>query len=461
MDTRTFLLGIALLILSTTLQAQASLDAYIQQALESNIALKRKNLSYEKSLQALKEAKANFLPQLSLQSRYSIARGGRAIFIPAGDLVNPAYQNLNIINQLGQSTSPDYPVIPEYPNVPNQSINFLRETEQESFFRVAMPIFNNAIIANQKIQGNLVEADRIGVDAYKRELIQEVKTAYYNHQKANEAVELFNNTLVLVRENLRTTQSLFDNHKITKDAVYLAEAQVEEVKQQLATVEKDFKVTQAFFNYLLNRDYDASIEINAPATISLEASSLESAREKAVQTREELEQLNYYIAAADNNIQLNKGNNLPTINLAADHGIQGRSFSFERDADYFMGSVVMTWNLFQPNNKAKVQQAEIEKRDLFQQKEDARQQIGLQVVQAWYEVEAARKAITQAEAEWKATRQAFRLVDKKYQLGQANQVSWLDARTRMTTAEQNQIIARYEYLNKLAVLERATGSYQL
>ncbi|MEO0340527.1 MAG: TolC family protein, partial [Bacteroidota bacterium] len=257
---RLLLFGL-ILLLGRDISAQSPLETYIQEALDNNIALQRRHLSYEKSLQALKEAKANFFPQFSLEARYSVARGGRTIDFPVGDLMNPVYQNLNLINQLGQSTTPDYPVIPEYQNIDNVAINFLRREEQETKFRVVMPVFNNAIWVNQNVQENLAEVDRINIDTYKKELSKEVKLGYFNYAKALEAKSLYENTLQLVQENLRTTQSLFDNHKLTKDAVYLAQAQVREVERQMAEADKNLKVAQSYFNFLLNKPFETPIEI--------------------------------------------------------------------------------------------------------------------------------------------------------------------------------------------------------
>lgn len=461
MFTRILISSCFLLFSSAYLSGQSALDQYIQEAMQSNIALQQQHLSYDKSLAVLQEAKANFLPQLSIESRYSVARGGRAFVIPVGDLVNPIYQNLNVVNQLGQSASPDYPVFPEYPGIDNVQENFLRETEQETTLRVIMPVYNNAIINNQKIQANLVEVNRIGVNAYKRTLVAEVKTAYFNYWKAAEAFDLYQNTLQLVEENLRTSESLFKNHQVTKDVVYLATAQVEEVKQQLAEAEKNKKVAQSFFNFLLNKDYTEDI-LPADRTFSaIEVAALDASRSQAMQSREELDQLNYAMAATDQKIQVNRGSYLPTINLIADYGVQGTRFSFTDEDDFFMGSLVMSWKLFQPTQKAKTQQVQIEKMELFQQKEALKQQIGLQVVQAWYDVEAARKAITQATAEVNATEQAFRLINKKFEQGQANLISWTDARTRKTTAQQKAIIARYDYQIKLATLEKASATYKI
>lgn len=439
-----------------------ALSQYIQEALESNIALQKQSLSYEASLAALEEAKSYYYPTLSVQARYSVAAGGRVLSFPVGDLVNPVYQNLNLLNSVAQEASPDYPVIPEYPDIENVEENFLRPTDQETVLRLQLPIFNSAILYNHRIQQNLAQSQQIGVDIYKRELIKEVKGAYYQYAQAKEGVQILEEALRLVEENLRTTESLERNHKITIDEVYSAQAQLKSVEQQVAEAQKNEQVAKAFFNFLLNRDYLADIEV--PETVSYTHPGiikLDEARQLALQQREELQQLQYFIAARDQQINLNKGSRLPQVNLQADYGIQGTDYRIDEQSDFFLGSVVLSWNLFDRSTRAKVQQATIEKVQVLKQKEEVEQQIGLQVVQAYYELEAAHAMISTAEAEIQAARQAFRLVNKKYEQGQANLVTFTNARTQLTNAQQNYSIAVLGYQIKLAEFERATAAYEL
>lgn len=452
---------LALCLFSVLAGAQDTpLKGYIHTALESNIALQRQGLSYEKSLAAMEEAKAMFFPRLSIQARYSVARGGRAFIIPIGDLVNPVYQNLNQLNSLAQAAYPDYPTVPEYPMLSNVEENFLRETEQETVLRLQMPIFNQAILQNQHIRRNLAEAEKISVDIYRRELAKEVKVAYFNYAQAQQGVGILENALALVQENLRTSESLYNNHKVTLDVVYSARAEVEGVEQQLAEAVKNEKTAKAYFNFLLNRNYEEEIEVMPEEALSRPAVSLEEARRLALQQREEFQQMNYYLAAQGRQIQLSKGAYLPQLNLQADYGIQGTRYEVNDGADFFLGSVVMSWNLFDRTTKARVQQARIEKMETASRKAELQQQVGLQVVNAFYELEAAQQRIQKAEAEVEAARQAFRLMNKKYSQGQANLVEFTNARTQLTNAEQNRSIARYDYQAKLAEFERVTASYR-
>ncbi len=438
-------------------QNQTALDRYLQTALDNNIALQQKNLSYEKSLAALREAKNTFFPKLSLEARFSVANGGRTIDFPIGDLMNPVYQNLNLINNLNEAANPDYPTLPEYPELDNEQIYFLRPTEHETKLRVVMPVFNAAILQNHRIKQNLAEVEKISVEVYKEELTLEVKKAYFNYAKAVQAQELYENTLALVQENQRTSESLHRNNKVTLDVTYAATAQVAEIEQQLAEAEKNVKVAEAYFNFLLNRNYNDPIEVEKDAAVAKVVLTPDAARQQAQQNRAELQQLNYYLSVADNNVKLKRSNYLPNVNLVADYGFQGTTYSFGKNDDYAMGSLVMSWNLFDPTQGAKMQQAKIERLELEKQKEQLRQQIGLQVSSAYYDIEAGLKKIQSAEAEIAAADKAYRLVNKKFSQGQANLVELTDARTQLTNAGQKQIIAHYDYAIKIAEFERALG----
>lgn len=455
---------IFLLLLGTalTVQAQSPLDTYISQALQQNIGVQQQNLTLEAAKADLKLARQQFLPTLSVNARYSVAYGGRAFTIPVGDLVNPIYSNLNALNEVAASATPDYPTIPEYPAISNVEENFLRPTEQETVVRLQMPLYNQAIVRNQRIQENLEAASRLSVEAYKRTLVKEVKVAYYSYLQARQGTQIVAEARDILQENLRTTQSLETHHKVTRDAVYQAQAELSSIEQQLAEAQTLEKVARGFFNTLLNRPLDATIDSlsTAPAATAY-TDALEQATAQALSQREEFRQLAYYEAARDQEIQMAKGGRLPSINLQADYGIQGTRYEVNNGAQFFLGSVVMNVPLFDAKTNTRVQQATIAQLQVEQQRAAAEQQIQLQVLKAYYEMEAAQEQIKQAEAAFAAADQGFRLVRKKYEQGQANLLEFQQSRNQMTTAAMQQSIARLQYQIRLANLEQATAAYPI
>jgi outer membrane protein len=452
------LLTLGLLLTLQLLWAQ-SLDAYVQRALEQNFGLQEQESRYAQAQARLAQARALFWPRLSVEGRYSAAAGGRAFEIPVGDLVNPAYQNLNAINRQLSGGDPSYPAFPNYPMIENQSENFLRATEQETVVRLEMPLYNAAISRSRDLRENLLAAEGAGVEQYRRQLRRDVEQAYYRYAQALAASAIYAQALQVVDENLRTTQRLRDYEKATAAEVYGAQAQVAQVKQQLAMAEQQQRTAQAYFNTLLNRPYEATISLPDTQLFDLRLPlDLAQAEQRARQSRPELRQLHSMAAASEQQQRLAAAQGLPSLNLRADYGIQGTTYAFGPDDDFFLGSLTFRIPLFDRSTKLKVREAELGRQAVDQQLAAVRQQIGLQVLQQYYTLQATHERISQAKAERAAAAEAFRLISKRYDQGQSSQLAFFDARTRLTNAEQQLLIARYDWLIQQAEWQYVTGN---
>ncbi|MCK4749596.1 MAG: TolC family protein, partial [Bacteroidales bacterium] len=198
------------------LSAQSgTMDSYVEEGLQNNLALRLKEVNYLKSQQVLKQARALFYPDISLNARYTAAEGGRVIEFPVGTMLNPVYQSLNYL--LGQD---------HFPDIANMEFAFYRPTEHETKIRLAQPIVDTKIIYNQKINKELSRAVMADAGAYKRQLVAEIKTAYFNYLKTLKLLQLVNDTRELLVENVRVNESLFDNNVVTIDNVYRSRAEL-------------------------------------------------------------------------------------------------------------------------------------------------------------------------------------------------------------------------------------------
>ena len=445
------LVPLILCLVSTILPAQnPHLEAYIREGLESNRGLKQKQLDYAVDLMALKEAKGLFLPDISLNARYTVAQGGRMIEFPVGDLLNPVYSTLNMLT--GSET---------FPQVENQSFPFYRPTEQETKVSLVQPIFNSDIVQNYQIRKQYAEIARIDVERYKRELIKEITKAYYDYQKAQNLLALADTSLSLVRENLRVSRSLFENDKVTVDAVYRSEAEFSRVEVQQAQAQNMAATARAYFNFLLNRSLDTSVELmdESPAPPEI---SLEEARITAIQNRDELQQIEEYIQLNQHVTSLHRGKNIPGLFGVVDYGFQGEQYGFTGDDDFMLASLVMKWNLFQGNiNHQKVQQSRIEGEKLDELYQQTRQQISLEVINHFYGLKAAYESVESARTQTRSAMRAYELISRKYSEGQSSLLELIDARTSLTGAVANVIVARSEYFSTLAEFKNAMGTIGL
>ena len=287
-----------------------------------------------------------------------------------------------------------------------------------------VPVFNQAIQKNKAIKTSLVSLENITREMFEKAVVKEVKIAYYNYLKSEKARELFEATLELVNENLRTTESLSRNHQITLDAVFTAQAQVEEVKAELINVEKDREIAKAYFNFLLNKPLDSDIQLSDTGSSPFDMPNLDVAQNEAAQKRLEFKQIDQSLDITNHQIQLNKGNFLPELNLVLDYGIQGEHYRLSKGDDFLIGSMVLSWKLFDRSNRFKTEQAIIERESTLIQKSALEKQIDLETISAYYELESSRQTILLAEAEIKASEQAFKLINKKYGQGQSNLVEF-------------------------------------
>ena len=426
---------------------------YINEGLESNLALRQKQAGYEKSMAALKEARSWYFPNISVNARYSVADGGRMIEFPIGDMLNPVYSSLNML--IGSD---------QFPMMENLEFMFLRPQEHETKVSLIQPIVDPRIYYNNKINKHLVQAKQADADTYKRQLVAEIKTAYYNYLKVLRLEQLVYDTKSVLEENVRVNESLYRNDKVTIDNVYRSKAELSKLEQQEAEVIKSIKVSQSWFNFLLNKPLVTEIALSELPGLSDSAFipiDLPSAENSALNTREEITMLENYSSANDYLISMNQSQKLPTLYGAVDYGFQGEEYKFNSDYDYVMASVVLRWNLWHGfENKAKISQARIERNIRQDQLEESKNQIRLQVIQSYYDLEASQASIIAAREESKSARQAFQVINRKFTGGQANLIQFIDARTAMTNSELSLIISQYDYLIKHAEFERVACLYE-
>lgn len=441
------------LLAGSSLQAQTPLDTlvsrYVNQGLSNNLALSQKNTDYEKSLEALKQARSHFMPSLSFNARYTVANGGRTIDFPVGDLLNPVYQTLNLLTASSL-----------FPTIENQSFNFYRPTEHETKLELIQPLFNPKIKYNYRINKELTGFQLAEMNAYKRQLVSDIKKAYYTYLKLVEVNKVLDETFLLVKENVRMNEKLFNNQKITSDILYRSKAELSKIERERTGMESKMSAARNWFNFLLNRPLSAVIQL--PDTTSYEPVifSREQDSLSALENREELLQLEYGLKSAEYRLKLEKGNRLPELFAVVDYGFQGEKYQFNMHQDFTLASVVLRWDLFKGlENRSKIKEAELDRQKLMARKSEIRQQILMQVNNARNEALTAGKAIQAAMDEETAAAKGFLAVEKRYRQEMVPYIEFLDALTTLTNARLQVIITTYDYLIALAEYERVTGTY--
>ncbi|MFW5656766.1 MAG: TolC family protein [Bacteroidota bacterium] len=447
---RTLIITIVLLFTGVLMQAQNShLEEYINQGLANNLALQQNRLSLCRAEHALKEAKGMFLPEATLESRFSMAAGGRVIEFPVGDLLNPVYTTLNqLLEQQGEAAG--------FPTIENEEIKFLRNQEYDAGISVVQPIYSRSLTFNKRIAEEQLSMTETELKLFERDLVFQIKEAYYSYLKTEQLIALVERTKALVYENLRVTTRMFENNMITRDAVLRAKSEVSRVELLESTFLKNRKIAQSYFNFLINRDMDIEIRQDS-AGVSWPEMPESGLTAEALNNREELALLKAQARIYDYMAGLNSSEMMPQVALAIDAGLQGEEFNSFRENDYAVGSVVMSWTLFKGNvNRNKRQQVLIEKQRSQIQYQETTHKIALEVRQDFLSIQEQKHNLELARARNSEAAEGYRIIQKRYAQREAPLIELLDARNNMVESESELINTEYNLYISIARLEKSS-----
>ncbi len=439
-----------LMISSVGFSQSQILQDYISQGIERNLTLQQHDFDVKKSQERLHQAKALFLPQISFDASYTRAGGGRSIDFPVGDLLNPVY---NALNQMGGSE--------QFPTIENVNEQFLPNDFHDTRIRLIQPLFNSDIYFASKAQERMVSVEEARRQTFVNELRYDIQAAYYTHLSTVEALKIFEQSAEVLEELVRVNKSLVANDKATYDVVYTSEAELSQLRSQIIDAEKNVRVSRSYFNFLLNRDLEEAIDIDETVKddrFVFNAASQLSA--DAFANRQELEQVNRAIDANQYLVKLNKNNAyLPNMNLVVDAGYQGFGYSFDSNQDYWLAQLSLSWNIFKGGSKkSKIRESEYELERLNSQYEQLRDQIQLQVINAYNEYLAATENVEAARSGEVSAQKSFHIIDKKYRENQVLLVEYLDAQNKHRNAQLSRSIAEYNALAKAAELRKVIGN---
>lgn len=430
-------------------QPSPVLDEYIRQGFSNNLALQQQNLDLQKSLEAVRQARSLFYPTLQFNATYTLAAGGRKIDFPIGDLLNPVYGTLNDITQTNQ-----------FPLVENQQVQFLPHNFQETYLKVAYPLFNSDLRYNRQIQEQLVLGKTAQKAAYEHELRYRITEAYLQYLQTLEAEKIWLNAREVLTELRRFNESLVKNNVATRDVVATADYELSKAEREIFQLQSQQNTARAYFNFLINRDLQADVTIDTNLLHrAVPAYERNQVIQSALSERQELPALRAGQSAAELALKLNEANRiLPDAYIGGQIGFQGYGYKFNGDQAYVLAQVGLTYDIFNGGQtSSKIQQARIESEKVRTQYSEVQQQIALQTTQAWNNFEAARNAWVTSQQGQQAAEETFRIVQNKYRAGQVLLIEFLEAQNRVTTARLQVLLTWADVLVREAELRKSAG----
>jgi outer membrane protein TolC len=422
------------------------LDEYVATAFQQNITLQQKSIQVEKAMIALKTAQSLYQPSVAFQGGYQSGEGGRSIAFPVGDLLNPVYSTLNALTK---STA--------FPQIKNVETNFFPRDFYDVKVQTTMPLYNKDISYNKQIQEQSLSLQREDVTLYKRELVKQIKTSYFNYLLSLGLIKVYENSLNLALEGKKVNEKLLANGKGLPAYLLRSDSEIATIQAQIADALKQSQAAQYYFNFLLNRELNAEIRIDFEVE-----KAVSGVYSVAPGVREELSLLTKSINLQETILKMNESFYLPKLNGFVNLGSQSTIYDINAKSAYYFLGLQMDIPIFTgKRNLYKIKQSQL---DIV----SAKNALDLSTKQFNMATEIAQKNVQSSLVGFQASKKSYeaasaylRLIEKGYKEGVSTYLETVDARNQWMNAQINYQLKQFNVLIAAAAYEREAASYPL
>jgi outer membrane protein len=319
------------------------------------------------------------------------------------------------------------------------------------------------------------EAQVVNVDKIKNDVTLNVAAAYLQALLSREQVSLAKTKLALTREQLANTRKLVD-------AGSLPELNAAELEVQFATdtaaeisAQETYDINNLQLKAILNLDAAAPFDLDTPPVEAIPVEPIATLQPDivyavAVGTFPQQKMNDLRISAAKKNVDYAKGQLYPSISLFAGLGDNfanslqpwnkvfngygnqlsnnfGQNVGIQLNVPIFNGNQSRT---FYQKAKLNVISAQLTKENDLLSLKQSIYQAYYNAVASLQKYDANQKAVAVAE-------KSFDLSTKRYNIGMLNTIDYLTNQNNLFSARINALIAHYDYVFRMKVLEYYKG----
>ncbi|MEN9296478.1 MAG: hypothetical protein RJA42_745 [Bacteroidota bacterium] len=422
------------------------LDEYVATAFQQNITLQQKTIQVEKAMIALKTAQSLYQPTVAFQGGYQSGQGGRSIAFPVGDLLNPVYSTLNALTK---STA--------FPQIANVETNFFPRDFYDVKVQTTMPLYNKDISYNKQIQEQSISLQREDVSLYKRELVKQIKTAYYQYLLSLGLQKVYDNALNLAMEGKKVNEKLLANGKGLPAYLLRSDSEIANIQAQMADAAKQSQAAQMYFNFLLNRELRAEIRIDFEVEKALAAVYAVTPG-----VREELSLLSKSIGLQETVLKMNEAFYMPKLNGFVNLGSQSTLGNINSKSAYYFLGLQMDIPIFTgKRNLYKIKQTQLDIASAKNAYDISSKQFNMAAEIAQKNVQSSLVSFQASTKSYEAASAYLRLIEKGYKEGVSTYLETVDARNQWMNATINYQLKQFNVLIAAAAYEREAASYPL
>jgi outer membrane protein len=356
----------------------------------------------------------------------------------------------------------EFPGIP--PIIPAGRLTSGTQNNYTWALEVRQPLFaGGGILANYQAGKTGAEIARADETATNMDLVQDVKTAYFNILKAERLLDVAVQSVEMLKAHRDTAQNFFDVGLIPRNDLLRAEVELANGRQSLVRAENGVEMAKSKFNTVLRRNINAPTKVEDILSYKPFATSLDDCLKTALENRPEIKSSSLKVNQAQSMVRVAKSEFFPSVNALGHYERYGDTPEVSgtpyKDRESWYVGVTASWNFWEwGRTKYRVDYSRSRENQSNDALQNVRDQVALDLKNAWLaaheaekQIQVAKTAITQAEENFRISKERY-----KEQVGTSTDV--LDAQTLLTRAKSDYFTALGDYNISLARLERAMGT---
>lgn len=408
----------------------------LQQALElaqrNNRTLEAARLTLERNQAALQEALAAEFPTLGVAATFSRDESAAQRLRNSASANNPLFSPTNIISE---------------------TFNAALQANYDLFTAGLRPAQIRQ--AEQQVRFQQLEVERLA-----EQLRLDITNAYYAVQEADSQVDIFQAAVLAAAQSLRDAQLLERAGLGTRFDVLQAEVDLASSQQDLTRAVSQRRISRRQLAQLLSVPQTADLAAADPIAVAGQwPLSLEQSIVLAYKNRAELEQFLVQRDISEQQRRIALASIRPQAGLSASYNVLGILGDDQGPAGGLSLGATLRWNFFDGGAaRSRAEQAKKNMAIAETRFADQRNQVRLEVEQAFFNLNANAQNIETATIALQRAEESLRLARLRFQAGVGTQTDVLNQQTALTRARFNQLSAILEYNRALAALQRATSN---
>ena len=350
-----------------------------------------------------------------------------------------------------------------------------RSTNSTSFsLGTTVPLFTGFQIPNQiKLNQLNLEAATQDLEKAKNDIRMQVAQSYVQILYDMEIADVAHRQIAIDSAQVARLEAFVKNGKASQAELSQQQSALAQARLTATQADNNLQLAILSLSQLLELPSPEGFSIVRPATNSQfsifnsQLTSPDAIYQEALAIKPEVQAEQLRLSATERNIDIAKAGNYPTLSLSAGlqsnyyktNGMQADPFATQLKNNFSqyigLNLSVPIFNRFQTRNG--IRSARIDRENQLLQLENVKKSLYKEIQQVYYNAVAADSKYHSSEAAAQSSKDAFTLMQAKYENGKATITEFNEAKNNYLKAESDLVQSRYENLYQITLLNFYRG----